>query len=370
MKKLCLLFFSVFISLNIFSQYQTIYKEGDNGYKSYRIPALNITKKGTILAFAEARKYNSSDTGDIDLVVRRSTDNGKTWGDMIMFWDDKENVCGNPSATIDPKTGRIILTATWNHGKDHEYQILNGTSKYTRRPFVMFSDDDGLTWSEPVDITEQVKDPSWTWFATGPCHAIKLQNSKHKGRIVVPCTYGEKSDQSRYHSLVIYSDDNGKSWKTGGITERGGNECTIVELANGDLMLNMRNYNRDKGQCRSVVISKDGGETFSEMSYDDQLVEPVCQGSILNLTDKKGKLSETILFSNPASLQRKNLSIKTSFDSGKTWPKTKQIFEGHSAYSDIVILKNGDIGILFEHGEKNAYENISFQIIPRSEFSK
>ena len=134
-----------------------LFKKGDYNYHTFRIPALTQTKSGAILAFAEARKNSGSDTGDIDMVLKRSTDGGKTWSEMITVWDDAENVCGNPSPVVDERTGRIILAMTWNNGKDPEKNIHAKTSIDTRRVYVAYSDDDGLTWSEPREITAEAK---------------------------------------------------------------------------------------------------------------------------------------------------------------------------------------------------------------------
>ena len=174
-----------------------------------------------------------------------------------------------------------------------------------------------------------------------------------------------------YHSQLIYSDDKGETWKLGGIVnEHGGNESSVVELKNGYLMLNMRNYNREESKTRSYAISKDGGETVSQMSYLPELIEPICQGSTLNYM-KKGKISNNILFSNPASTdKREKMTIKLSENNGKTWPYAYQVYSGPSAYSDLTNLRNGNIGLLYEYGINNPYEKIGFIIIPFEQLKK
>ena len=132
---------------------------------------------------ASKRKNSCSDTGNIDLVVKRSEDGGKTWSRIITVWDDGDNVCGNPSPIVDQETGRIILVSCWNLGEDHEKQIIDKTSKDSRRVYVLYSDNDGKSWSTPKEITSSVKHPDWTWYATGPCHGIQLQGKKNKGRL-------------------------------------------------------------------------------------------------------------------------------------------------------------------------------------------
>lgn len=352
----------------------TIYRKGDNGFDTYRIPATVLTTKGSILAFAEARKHSRSDTGDIDLVLRRSVDGGRTWSEIITVWDDAGNVCGNPAPVVDQQSGRILLLTTWNDGTDHERDIHARTSKDTRRVFVLSSDDDGLTWSEPREITSSVKRSEWTWYATGPCHAIQLRKGRHKGRIVVPCNHGLFKDgkSAGSYSHLIYSDDCGQTWTIGGEGQRDGNESTVVELKNGDLMLNMRgprHENRaDNGSCRLVAISRDQGVTLGSQYYERALVEPVCNGSIIHYAPA-GKLTGTLLFSNPAHPdKRKNMTVKKSTDNGKTWTVACRLGDAAAAYSDMVVLPDGDVGIMYETGESSCYERIEFTILPAELF--
>ena len=140
-----------------------LFSAGDGGVHTYRIPAIVQTQGGVLLAFAEARHNSRSDTGDIDLVVRRSTDGGRTWGETITVWDDGGNVCGNPCPVVDRRTGRVLLLSTWNNGKDPEKDIHARTSIDTRRVFLLYSDDEGLTWSAPREITASAKKKAWTW---------------------------------------------------------------------------------------------------------------------------------------------------------------------------------------------------------------
>jgi len=348
-----------------------VFQKGEEGYSCFRIPAIIQSKSGTLLAFAEARKNSCSDTGDIDLVVKRSEDGGQNWSHFITIWDDYDNVCGNPAPIVVQETGRIVLLSTWNPGNYNENQIKDNTeANNSRRVFVLYSDDDGRSWSFPKEITSTTKLSDWSWYATGPCHGIQLQKKNHKGRLVVSAnhiTLGTKET----HSHVIYSDDLGVTWNLGGIVSKpGGNESSVVELRNGDLMLNMRNYNRKESKSRSYSISKDGGETLSEMKYISELIEPVCQGNILNRT-KRGKITSVLLFSNPASIdKREKMTIRLSKDNGKTWPYSQLIYLGPSAYSDLVNLKDGNVGLLFEYGEKDPYEKIGFIKVPVEKFER
>lgn len=354
---------------------KVLFKKGDSGVDTYRIPALVQTNKGTIIAFAEARKNSRSDTGDIDLVAKRSEDGGRTWSEMITVWDDGNNVCGNPCPVVDRKTGRIVLLSTWNDGRDHEKDIHARKSIDTRRVFVIYSEDDGKTWSAPKEITSSAKLPEWTWYATGPCHALQLQKGKNQGRIVVPCNHGVYLEGNRAgghegpggtESHVILSDDGGMTWRIGGSPEVG-NECTIAEIKKGGLILNMRGPRAEdrvqKGAARLVSISYDGGETFGKAFSEKGLIEPVCNASIINYT-RKGRLTETLLFSNPDHMtKRKNMTIKQSDDSGRTWRTALRLSDLPAAYSDLLILDNGDVAIFYETGKDNCYETMTFSII-------
>lgn len=348
-----------------------LFRKGDAGVHTYRIPALVQAADGSIVVFAEARHNSGSDTGDIDLVARRSTDGGRTWSGIITVWDDGGNVCGNPCPVVDRRTGRIVLLSTWNNGKDGESAIHARTSLDTRRVFVLYSDDNGLTWSEPEEITDEVKNPEWTWYATGPCHAVQLQKGKNKGRLVVPCNHGVFGAGTVSH--VIYSDDGGDSWHLGG--DPGvGNESTAVELKNGDIMLNMRGPRTkdrvEKGAGRLVAVSNDGGLTFGAPFDEKGLVEPVCNASIVNYT-KAGKLTRTLLFSNPDSkTKRKDMTVKQSDDSGKTWRAVYRLSEFPAAYSDLLVLDNGDVAVFYETGEKTSYDTMTFTVIPAEVFMR
>ncbi len=339
----------------------TIFKKGDFGYACFRIPAVVVTNKGSILAFAEARKKSCSDTGNIDIVLRKSMDNGLTWSDLKVVWDDGKNVSGNPAPVVDEITGDIHLLTTWNNGKDHESRIIDGTSINSREVFHQVSVDDGEAWSTPRNITKSVKLPNWTWYATGPVHGIQLKKGRYKGRLMIPCDHIE-AHSNKYYSHVIYSDNNGKTWKLGGRTPYDQvNECTVAELKNGDLMLNMRNYKRNELQARQVAMSSDGGISWNNQHIDTGLPEPRCQGAILSV-ERKGE--NILLFTNPAdSDKRINMTLSISRDEGNSWKEQISIFEGHAAYSDLTKLSNEKILVFFEAGAKNPYEGIHYKIL-------
>ncbi len=357
------------ISNNIQGQDQTLdylFKSGSDGYHTFRIPAIVLTTKGNMIAFAEGRKNGSSDTGDIDLVMRKSNDGGKTWSDLIVLWDDGDNVCGNPAPVVDRSSGIIYLLSTWNLGEDHESEIIGQSSKDTRRIFILESSDEGNTWSVPKEITSSVKLDNWTWYATGPCHGIQVKNGKFKDRLIIPCDHIE-AQTKKYFSHIIYSDDHGHSWHLGGSTPQDKvNECSIVELPGGVLMLNMRNYDR-KEKSRKVSLSDDGGLTWGNIYPDKNLIEPICQASLLRYSYQESGKSR-MLFSNPADKdKRENMTLKISYDEGKTWTNSLLLFSGPSAYSDLVKLPNGNIGCLFEAGHENPYEGIVFRVVKLTE---
>lgn len=342
-----------------------LFKDGMGGYEVHRIPAIVKTGEGTLLAFAEARKKRSNgDSGDIDLVVRRSEDGGETWSNLIMIWDDAANTCGNPVPIVDEETGRIHLLATWNHGEDKWGDLTKGTGKDTRRPFYIFSDDDGKSWSAPEEITGAVKKPHWDWYGTGPVHGIQIQNGSHKGRLVAPCYFTvRQGDTRKDYSHVIYSDDNGATWIPGDSTAVGPvGECTVAELSEGRLMLNMRT---SASFTRKISVSNDGGHTWSQPETDYNLVDPKCQGSLLSVLDGN---QPVLFFANAASAERNNMTIKMSIDEGETWTKSYAVHSGPSAYSDIVMIDEEHIAILFEGGINRPYEGLSFEIVPLSDF--
>jgi sialidase-1 len=343
----------------------SVWQRSDPGYTLFRIPSLIVTQKGTVLAFAEGRA-GQEDSGNIDLLVKRSTNNGKTWSEQSVVWSDRDNTCGNPCPVIDQTTGRIILMMTWNPGSDDEGDIIKHETEDTRRPFMCYSDDDGLTWSEPVDLSATCKNPDWGWYATGPGIAIQLKSKKYKNRLVIPAnhsyTTNKKDEQVTegghgYGSHVLLSDDGGDNWRMSRVIMPGCNESQVVELSDGTLMMNMRSYNRMG--CRAISYSGDGGETWSEIEHALQLADEVCQASFIKYGSYDGK--RMYLFSNPGNpVDRLFMTVKASFDECKTWSNDKLIFAGPSAYSCMTVLPDGNIGLLFEGGKDFRYENIVF----------
>jgi len=335
---------------------QTLWAAGDNGYHCYRVPALAISHAGTLLAFCEGRRANTGDAGDIDLMLKRSTDDGRTWSEHVV-WDDGPNTCGNPCAVVDRQTAAIWLLMTWNLGTDTEAQIVAQRSRDTRRVFVTCSRDDGLSWEAPRDITSAVKAADWTWYATGPGAGIQLERG-FEGRLVVPCDHIEAGTND-YYSHVIYSDDGGQTWHPGGRTPKPAvNECEVAELADGRLLLNMRNY-ACSAHARQIAFSRDGGLTWEDQRHDGALIEPVCQASLRRYAWPRPGQAGVLLFSNPAhASERVDMTVRASLDDGRTWPLARSLHAGPSGYSCLAALPDGRIACLYESGKAISCEHI------------
>jgi sialidase-1 len=323
-----------------------VFASGSGGYHTYRIPSLLATPTGALLAFCEGRKTGAGDAGDIDLVLRRSDDGGRTWGPMTLVHEEggtRPITIGNPCPVVDATTGTIWLTFCRNNA-----DILVTSSR-----------DDGRTWAAPTTITASVKRPGWTWYATGPGVAIQLRRGPHAGRLVVPCDHREAVDGKPVtFSHVFFSDDHGRSWSLGGTVERHTNECQVVELADGELLINMRNYwgreggRPDRGRRRALARSRDGGATWSPLGFDATLIEPVCQASLIAVPRPGQPAAERLVFANPASTTaRRALTVRVSDDGGKSWPVSLTVEEGPAAYSCLAPLPDGRVGLLYERGK-------------------
>jgi sialidase-1 len=316
---------------------------GEDGYNTYRIPAMILTSDGTLLAFCEGRVNNQLDWGDIDLVLKRSFDNGITWGPLQVIHDDGAHTIGNPAPVVDRDTGRIWLPFCWNND----------------RVFVTFSDDEGATWAEPREITEDVKLEGWGWYATGPVHAVQLSS----GRLLIPCDHTEGGV---IYSHAIYSDDHGETWRLGGSVAMHTDEATVVELANGSIYINMRNHiprpnNFNFNWHRAWAVSRDRGESWSKVDLSRELRTPNCQGSVLRYTDPSAGDKSRILFSSPRANFRSGMTIWISYDEARTWPVKKLITPMPAAYSDMAVLPDMSIGLLYETGPLLPYSKTTYE---------
>ena len=308
---------------------QPLFQSGSDGYHCYRIPSLLVTKRGTILAFAEARKITCSDHGDVDLAVKRSADGGSSWSRMQIIADDGNHTMGNPCPVVDSNTGTIWLPFC----------------RTNQHVLIMKSTDDGKTWSEPVDITKQAANPAWHWFGSGPGHGIQLSN----GRLVIPSWADATPRLGQIQlSYTFYSDDAGANWKVGSPLEANtSDECEVVELIDGSLYMNARS--RQGKKQRAYAFSKDGGETWSPVEFDATLPEPSCQGGLVRFTDAKRFERNRVVLSTPAARNaRTHITVRLSYDECRSWPVSKLVHEGSSAYSDLAVADDHHILLLYE----------------------
>ncbi len=353
---------------------------GKDHFGSYRIPSIISTSKGALLAFAEARK-KLSDHAENKIVLKRSFDGGETWSGLQVIANAGRNSLNNPLAVKDSGKGRILLMyqqypltrqdevkapGLWKSHADqlfppniHEAAAQEGyEGDRICRTLMISSEDDGETWTPPTDLTRSVKRPKKvSSYAGGPGIGIQIKNEDHKGRIIMPFSQGPWSDMKVY---AVYSDDHGATWKRGktapGRLKGYPNEVQMVELSDGRIMLNARSFRGSS--LRMTAISRDGGESWSELRYDEALPDPGCQGSILRLAFPGPDHQSMILFSNPAHHRKRiNGTIRLSQDEGKTWKWSKRIYRGSFAYSCLVKLTNNEFGILFERDD---YAKISY----------
>jgi sialidase-1 len=375
------LVFSVFIYSNAFSQITErvqVFVSGTEGHSSYRIPAIIRTPWGELIAFCEGRVHDAGDFGDINIVMKRSADQGTSWSALQTVVDYESLQAGNPAPVVDLSDpafpqGRIFLF--YNTGNNHENEVRKGNG--LREVWYKTSSDGGLTWSEPVNITTQTHRPNqpqinpaynfqddWRSYANTPGHAIQFNSGKYKGRIYVAANHSAGNPQPQftdYQSHGFYTDDHGKTFQLSEcINVPGSNEAMAAVLSNDKLMMNMRNQRGDV-RARLTAISSNGGASWDTTWFDKNLPDPVCQGSILTI----GKRENILAFCNPAdTLHRNNLTLRVSFDDGKTWKKNLEIDKSppgqemsYSAYSDIIEIDKKTIGILYE---RNNYKEIVF----------
>lgn len=332
-----------------------LFEAGKDGYALYRIPGIVVAKSGTVLAYCEARKNAGGDWGQIDLMLRRSTDHGKTWEPrrhLVQFQQKfernpvaikqklgkpGETTLNNPVAIVDQKTGAVHFLVCVEYA----------------RCFYLRSEDDGKTFTKPVEITRTFdkfkSEYDWKVLATGPGHGIQLTN----GRLVVPIWLSTGTGGHAHRPscvAVVYSDDHGKTWQRGDIVVRdpdlaNPSETVAVQLSDGKVMFNIRH--EGKPHFRAVSLSEDGATKWSKPKLDAALPEPVCMASIVRLP--KGR----ILFVNPnnaTSRERKNVSARLSYDEGQTWPVVKTLEAGASGYSDLAVARDGNVLCFYERG--------------------
>ncbi|MEU1184910.1 sialidase family protein [Streptomyces sp. NPDC005820] len=353
------------------------YVSGQGGYASYRIPAAVTTRRGTLLAFAEGRRDGPGDTGDIDIVLRRSTDGGCTWGPLTVVAAGDGDTRGNPAPVVDPRTGTVVLVSCANPGTATEAEIMRGEAP-GRRVYVQHSSDDGRRFTPPRDITDEVRLPSWRWYATGPGHALALTRGPHRGRLVVPANHSaappagsaDTGREARYYGgHALLSDDGGRSWRLGFVdADHDGtvnaNESTAAQLPDGRVYFNARDQGGRAPGNRVDAVSEDGGETLLH-PYAPQptLDTPVVQGSTLQLRGPGAPL----LFSAPSDpTARRAPAIWLGTDAGSSFTRAVTLSELPAAYSDLVPVDAETVGLLYETGTAGPYETIEFRRLDAS----
>ena len=338
-------------------------KAWDDSVHTYRIPGITTTSKGTLLAVYDIRYKNSGDLpGNIDVGMSRSTDGGRSWEPMKVIMDmgapHENNGIGDPAILFDPATKRIWVAALWSKGNRSIAGSKPGLSPDTSGQFVLVSsDDDGLTWSEPYNITAQVKNPGWHLYFNGPGNGIVMQN----GTLVFPSQYWDGTTKPSPvgipHSSIIYSNDGGKTWKSGTGAKSNTTESQVVETTPGTLMLNMRD---NRGRYRSIATTTDMGSTWLEhITSTTALPDPVCMAGFTKARVKVKEQSKDVLFFSNVATQtgRNHTTIKASLDLGETWPAKNDLLldeRNGYGYSAIIKIDNNTIGIIYE-GERDLY---------------
>lgn len=349
----------------------TVFASGEDGYNTYRIPALIRTSKGSLVAFAEARA-SQADAANNAIVTKISADGGGTWGKMavcqspnfltpqpLLHGMERGSLGGsfNNPCVVENRAGRLVVHFQHYPKDTHEYDVAAGMSgPRVVRGFQTESRDGGLSWSAPRDITTEIKPPEAVTIASGPGIGIRLVRGRWKNRLVMPYNYRVGN---RWWVYCAFSDDDGRHWKRGARVEQpeemNANEVQVVELASGDVLLNARNQAKRKERC--VALSHDGGSTFSPAGFDARLVDPVCQGSLIRLE------SGVLAFSNPAhATKRENGTVRFSWDEGRTWFSSVVIEPGSFQYSSMFSLLGNRVGMLYETVVGGQYQ-IRFQTV-------
>lgn len=310
---------------------ETLFHSGQAGYYCFRIPALVVTNKGTVLAFAEARRTNCADWDEIDLVVKRTEDGGKSWSDLRVLSHEPKHSINQPAPIVDRETGAVWLIFC----RDNQSVLAS------------HSEDDGITWSEPRDITDRTKEQTWKYVAAGPGHGIQLSSGRllvaawgdtSPGPVTWPPAWGEIE-----FTFSMFSDDHGVTWQHGRpMYENATEEGMVTETRDHRVYIALRSlHGRNK---RGHAWSNDGGYSWSKIEFDESLPDPPAHASII-----RAPAAGTFLFVNPASVkERRRLTVRMSQDDCKTWPIAKVLYENSSAYSDLAVSNDKTVLCLFE----------------------
>ncbi|WP_049565273.1 sialidase family protein [Streptomyces sp. SBT349] len=352
------------------------FASGTDGYDTFRIPAVVATADGALLAFAEGRVGGAGDTGNIDVVAKRSKDGGCTWGELSLVASGGGDTRGNPAPVVDPETGRVVLLTSFNSGQVTEAQIMRGevTPEQSRRVFMQTSDDHGRSFTSPREITADAKLPHWRWYATGPGHAVALTRGEHAGRLVVPSNHSsappegsaDTGQEAKYYGAhALFSDDGGETWEIGYIDDsyegvNNSNESIAAELPDGRLYFNTRDQNGTSAGNRLDSYSSDGGETLDrDFAVQTTLNDvPVVQATVLQLRGHHAPL----LFAGPSDpTARRSLAVWRSDDAGRSFSRVETLSTQPAAYSDLVQFGRHGVGVLYETGVDGPYESIEFR---------
>ncbi len=341
---------------------------GDDGAKAYRIPGIVTTNEGTVIAAYDVRYRGWGDLpGDIDVAISRSSDGGRSWEPMRIVMDmgrdERWNFdgVGDPAILVDRTTNTIWVAATWSHGNRSWRGSGPGFSpEETGQLLLVKSEDDGVTWSKPINITEQVKKRDWCFVLASPGTGI----TTHDGTLVFPAQYQDTLENKRMpYATVMFSKDHGETWSIGTGARSNTTECRVVELEPGHWMLNMRD---NRGGSRAVHTTRDAGKTWQEHpSSRSALPEPVCNAGLVRVRDGETPATPWLLFSNPAVSKgpRERTNLKLSKDGGQTWPEEFHLLidQGASAgYSVVTMIDDQTIGVLYECSRAH----LAFQRIP------
>ncbi|MFD2160601.1 exo-alpha-sialidase [Rubritalea tangerina] len=358
-----------------------IHKRGQFECHTFRIPAIARANDGALLAVYDMRYNSRRDLQEhMDIGLSRSVDGGQSWSRPEPIMDmgeyggkpEKENGCSDPGILVDQRTGEVIVTACWTHGKPRTHQWVGNGSEpghsidKSTQFMAVRSSDHGKSWSAPENWTQALKDPSWYLFAPAPGNGITLAD----GTLVMP-TQGRDANGLPF-SNITWSKDRGKTWTVSSFARSNTTECAVAELSDGTLMLNMRdNRNRkDKGETngRAVAVTQDLGKQWEVHGSDHgALPEPVCMASLISFKGEEGK--HGLLFSNPHDKHgRRKMTIQMSMDDGKSWPKPQHILldSKGGAYSSLVMIDEKTVGILYE----SSAADMVFQRVPLSDFGK
>ncbi|MGW2772111.1 exo-alpha-sialidase [Streptomyces olivaceoviridis] len=348
---------------------QVLFKAAqDPGYACFRIPAVVRTADGALLAFAEGRVLNCGDAADIDIVLKRSTDGGRTWGPLQVVNEGAGDTHGNPAPVVDRVTGRVWLAQTYNTGRTDS---AGCSVPCDRTPHLQYSDDGGRTWSPPRDLSPEILPADWnSWYATGPVHGIQLTRGRYAGRLVFGVNT-ETWDGSRVtanHAALIVSDDHGGHWRIGatdtwpvaadGTFRQKPSELTLAERGDGSVLVSGREQDGTDLGHRTQAVSRDGGGSFTAPFRDlPDLYTPQVQGSLLQLGDR-------LLLACPGDPdRRRTMMIRSSYDGGRTWDGVDRgtvVTTDWSGYSDLVRVDSGTVGLLYEGGAVDARDEIRF----------